>query len=162
MMTALGLRERRLGAAIIVLAFAAIGAVATALPLAVISSAGGEPPSALVDGHIALASLAIAALLVKLALLGKRARPGRARRFFASLVAQIGLVLVVYSAATGTLVLVDPAWSNQHLAASFWAAMLAATHVRQRKRRTVKLLRATQQPVGRSDAAERVAPATTI
>jgi hypothetical protein len=142
MMAVKALRERRLGLALAALVLGSLGTVATALPLAVLSTAGLRTPVVLIDAHIAFAVVALSALLIKLALLGKRARPARARMFFASLIAHAALALVAYATLTGILVLADPQWSNQHLAASFWALVLAGAHIRHRRRRTAALLQA--------------------
>ncbi len=130
------MRRRRLGAATLVVLLAATVTAATAVPLFLGGRAG-----LLVSVHVVAAAVFFAALGVKLALLGARARPGRARRLWPPLVAQMGSLLAGYTLLTGVLVVLDPAWSNQHLAASFWLGVVVVVHARQYARRLRALLR---------------------
>lgn len=124
-MKATGRTSRRLRAATGVVL--TTGGVTAATAAALFAGARATP---VIVAHLVAASSFFLALGVKLALLGARARPGRARRAWRLLVAQLGAALAAYTLLTGLLVLLDPAWSDQHLAASFWLAVVVAVHIR--------------------------------
>lgn len=124
-MKATGRTSRRLRAATGVVL--TTGGVTAATAAALFAGASATP---VIVAHLVAASSFFLALGVKLALLGARARPGRARRAWRLLVAQLGAALAAYTLLTGLLVLLDPAWSDQHLAASFWLAVVVVVHIR--------------------------------
>lgn len=105
----------------------------TAMTAAVLFAGFGSGP--VVTVHMAAAACFFVALCAKLVLLGGRARPRRARRLWRLLVAQLGGALAAYTLLTGVLVLMSSAWSDQHLAASFWLGVLVAVHIRHYARR---------------------------
>lgn len=112
---------------------AATGAVLVAGGVTATTAAAlfvGARATPVVVGHLVAAAGFFIALAVKLALLGARARPGRARRLWRLLVAQLGGALAGYTLLTGILLLLDPAWSDQHLAASFWLGVVVVVHTR--------------------------------
>lgn len=119
----------------------------------------GEHDESLVVVHVVAAGVFFGAVIVKLALLGRRARPGRARRLWRLLVAQMASVLALYTLLTGVVVALDPTWSDQHLAASFWLGALVVAHTRQYAARLRALVRGSrgadrqlQTALGRLDA----------
>lgn len=120
---------------LVVLLAAAVTAV-TAVPLF-----AGQRAGLLVNVHVVAAVVFFLALGVKLALLGARVRPGRARRLWPLLIAQMGGLLAAYTLLTGVLVVLDPAWSDQHLAAAFWLGVVVAFHTRQYAGRLRALVR---------------------
>lgn len=123
------------------LPMAAVGLAATvmtALPLAVMSSLGAPAPRVLVLLHIGGAATLVAGVVVKVGAL-RLARRGQARTWPA-FVARLGLALGTYATLTGMLVALDPAWANQHLASSFWATLVIATHARHRWRVARRML----------------------
>ena len=134
-------RARALGAATLALATTGAVTALSAVPL-VVGPAGG----ALLVVHVVAACAFFVILGVKLALLGRRARPGAARRAWKPLVAHGGTALGGYTLLTGILVLLDAAWSDQHLAASFWLSVVVLAHARHGARRARRLLSRAPSP----------------
>jgi NADPH-dependent 2,4-dienoyl-CoA reductase/sulfur reductase-like enzyme/bacterioferritin-associated ferredoxin len=126
-----GRRARQpLPAVTLVAAAAATATVVSAVPLFL-----GTRAEEIILAHVAAAIVFFSALAIKLALLGSRARLGRARRVWRLLLAQLGGALAAYTLLTGVVVLLDPAWSDQHLAASFWLSVVVIAHARQYRTR---------------------------
>lgn len=121
---------RGLGLVTAVVLVAGAATAVSALPLFL--GVGAAP---LVGLHIAAASVFFAILALKLVLLGARARLRRGRRSWRLLIAQGGSLLAAYTLLTGILVSLDRAWSDQHLAASFWLMVVVTAHARQYRTR---------------------------
>lgn len=128
-------RPRRLGATTALVLSAGLASALTAAPLFL-----GANREGFVVLHVAVATSFFAGLGVKLALLGARARLPRARGSWELLIAHGGSVLGAYTLLTGGLVMLDPAWSDQHLAASFWFGVVVTVHGRQYATRLRALL----------------------
>ncbi len=157
-----GRGSRQLGGVMVVLLLALAGSIATALPLFVDSLRERTASGPLVYVHVAFGCAFFVALGLKLLALGSRARPGRARRLWTSLVAQIAAVLSTYTLVTGVLVLVSAVWADQHLAASFWAVTVAIAHGWQYRRRGLELVGSLRVSRGGTTRRDRAAGAQAV
>ncbi len=136
--------------------------VATAIPLFVESVWGVATGAAVVYSHVGFSSAFFGAVGVKLALLGARAKPSRARRRWSALVAHMGSALSGYTILTGVLLLSSVVWADQHLAASFWLLAVIGVHSRQYGRRAVELLAGALARSGRAGPARQDEPRTLL
>lgn len=133
-------RRRGLRAGLAMAVVGGAGTVATAVAHAAATPAGLTPPTPLVALHVACAVVLAVGVVAKVVAIGWGRVRRRGRRTWTSLVSVLALTLGGYAALTGVLVLVDPAWSNQHLAAGFWTSALVGVHVRHRRARAARLL----------------------
>jgi hypothetical protein len=113
---------------------AGAGTIATALPLTAQSLLTQEHPRVLVWIHVAFASALGAALVAKLLIISVRASLARAPEVWASLIADLGVVLWLYATLTGIFSITHERWANQHLAAAFWGAAVVIAHIIQVRR----------------------------
>jgi len=134
------IRARRLGGLTALLAVTLIGSLATALPLFCGSLLGRHAGAVVVWCHVVFGSVFFAALVGKLVVLGRRARPARARHAFTTLIAHLGTALAAYTLITGVLVLIAELWSDQHLAAAFWMSTVVLAHANQYRTRALDLV----------------------
>lgn len=137
---------RRLGSVTGVLALALVCAVASAVPLFASSVLGALATSILAWVHVGFGSVFFAALGWKLVLLRRRVGLERARTVWSALLAHLGTALGAYTLLTGILVIPFAAWSDQHLAASFWMVAVVLVHAYDYRERAVELLREVVAP----------------